>query len=67
MFCGGMPRATYGDRHTVSVMQGVQHTVFDFSSRVIDFLPICTADEHDDIENFGEFIVKDSIVSSHSM
>jgi lethal(2) giant larvae protein len=52
MFLGGMPRASYGDRHTLSVMQGVQHTVFDFTSRVVDFVPLCNADEHDDIESF---------------
>ena len=54
IFTGGMPRASYGDRHTLSMMQGVQHAVFDFTSRVVDFVTLCNADEHDDIESFGE-------------
>lgn len=43
VFSGGMPRAAYGDRHTVTVMQGASHVALDFSSRVIDFL--CTYGE----------------------
>jgi len=46
VFSGGMPRASYGDRHTVTVIQGKdQHVVFDFTSKVIDFSLICSADE----------------------
>ena len=38
VFNGGMPRASYGDKHTVTVMKGEEkHTVFDLSSKVIDF------------------------------
>ena len=38
-FNGGMPRASYGDKHTVTVMKGDEkHTVFDLSSKVSDFL-----------------------------
>jgi len=44
IFAGGMPRASYGDRHTVSVLHGEKHVVFDFSSKVIDFFVICDAD-----------------------
>jgi len=44
IFAGGMPRASYGDRHTVSVVHGEKHVVFDFSSKVIDFFVICDAD-----------------------
>lgn len=44
-FSGGMPRAAYGDHHTVSVVRdagtGMQdHVCFDCTSKVIDFLPI---------------------------
>jgi lethal(2) giant larvae protein len=42
VFSGGMPRAEYGDKHTVTVMQGASHVALDFSSRVIDF--VCTYD-----------------------
>ena len=44
IFAGGMPRASYGDRHTVSVIQGEKHVVFDFSSKVVDFFVICDSD-----------------------
>jgi len=44
VFVGGMPRASYGDRHTVSVIHGEKHVVFDFSSKVIDFFVICDSD-----------------------
>lgn len=50
IFAGGMPRASYGDRHTVSVMQGSNniHTVLDFTSKVVDFITISKADETED-------------------
>ncbi|XP_075759786.1 LLGL scribble cell polarity complex component 2 isoform X2 [Pelodiscus sinensis] len=51
IFQGGMPRASYGDRHSISVIHGSQQTAFDFTSRVIDFFVICNADataEYDD-------------------
>ena len=39
VFNGGMPRASYGDKHTVTVMKGEEkHTVFDLSSKVADFI-----------------------------
>lgn len=50
IFSGGMPRASYGDRHTVSIMQGDNHVVADLTSRVVDFLVISKADEKDAVE-----------------
>lgn len=47
IFSGGMPRASYGDKHTVSVMQGSNHVVLDFTSKVIDFITITRACEDD--------------------
>lgn len=48
IFSGGMPRASYGDRHTITVMQGDEtHVVFDFTSRVVDFIILTRADESD--------------------
>jgi len=44
VFVGGMPRASYGDHHTVSVVHGEKHVVFDFASKVIDFFVICDSD-----------------------
>jgi lethal(2) giant larvae protein len=49
-FSGGMPRASYGDRHTVGIIQGDNHIVADLTSRVVDFLVISKADEKDAIE-----------------
>jgi len=46
IFAGGMPRASYGDKFTVTVMreegEGVEerHTVLDLTSKITDFLVI---------------------------
>ena len=44
IFAGGMPRASYGDRHCVTVMQGNKHVVLDFTSKVIDFFTMSDVD-----------------------
>uniref|UniRef100_A0A8D2B1B9 LLGL scribble cell polarity complex component 2 n=1 Tax=Sciurus vulgaris TaxID=55149 RepID=A0A8D2B1B9_SCIVU len=44
IFQGGMPRASYGDRHCISVVHNGQQTAFDFTSRVIDFTVLAEAD-----------------------
>lgn len=44
IFQGGMPRASYGDRHCISVIHNDQQTAFDFTSRVIDFTVLAEAD-----------------------
>lgn len=44
IFQGGMPRASYGDRHCISVIHNGQQTAFDFTSRVIDFAVLTEAD-----------------------
>ena len=64
MFSGGMPRASYGDRHTVSVMQGnaQSHVVFEFTSRVVDFVTLCISDETENLEKMGKSILKIQIV-----
>lgn len=44
IFSGGMPRASYGDRHCISVIRGDStQATFDFTSRVIDFFIIFDA------------------------
>ncbi|XP_041364790.1 lethal(2) giant larvae protein homolog 1-like isoform X2 [Gigantopelta aegis] len=55
IFSGGMPRASYGDRHTISVMQGENHVVFDFTSRIVDFVTITRAQETDQTEGRAEY------------
>uniref|UniRef100_A0A672RRN8 LLGL scribble cell polarity complex component 1 n=1 Tax=Sinocyclocheilus grahami TaxID=75366 RepID=A0A672RRN8_SINGR len=43
LFSGGMPRASYGDRHCLTILQDSNHVTLDFTSRVIDFFTIhCT-------------------------
>ncbi|XP_015674715.1 lethal(2) giant larvae protein homolog 2 [Protobothrops mucrosquamatus] len=49
IFQGGMPRASYGDRHSITVVHGSRQIAFDFTSRVIDFFVIAGA------ESFAEF------------
>ncbi|CAI9724364.1 (2) giant larvae homolog 1-like isoform X1 [Octopus vulgaris] len=55
IFSGGMPRASYGDKHTVTVMQEENHVVFDFTSKVIDFITVSTADEEDKEDGRQEY------------
>lgn len=35
-----MPRASFGDRHTVTAVRGKKQVVFDFESKVIDFVAV---------------------------
>ena len=56
VFSGGMPRASYGDRHTVSVVQGV-HVVFDLTSPVVDFIVLCSADEQESTDVGGMLLL----------
>lgn len=40
LYSGGMPRASYGDRHCLTVQQDKTHVTLDFTSRVIDFFTV---------------------------
>uniref|UniRef100_A0A8C5KEM7 LLGL1 scribble cell polarity complex component n=1 Tax=Jaculus jaculus TaxID=51337 RepID=A0A8C5KEM7_JACJA len=40
IFSGGMPRASYGDRHCVSVLRAETLVTLDFTSRIIDFFTV---------------------------
>lgn len=40
IFSGGMPRASYGDRHCVSVLRADTLVTLDFTSRIIDFFTV---------------------------
>ncbi|XP_071968516.1 LLGL scribble cell polarity complex component 2 isoform X3 [Engystomops pustulosus] len=51
VFQGGMPMASYGDRHSISVVHGSQQIAFDFTSRVIDHLVICNSDPSSDYDD----------------
>ncbi|XP_065419528.1 LLGL scribble cell polarity complex component 2 isoform X4 [Chrysemys picta bellii] len=57
IFQGGMPRASYGDRHSISVVHGSQQIAFDFTSRVIDFFVICNADRAAEFDDPSAMVV----------
>ncbi|KAM8825583.1 lethal(2) giant larvae protein homolog 1 [Synchiropus picturatus] len=44
LYSGGMPRASYGDRHCLTVQQDKEHVTLDFTSRVIDFFTVHSAE-----------------------
>ncbi|XP_007259259.2 LLGL scribble cell polarity complex component 2 isoform X1 [Astyanax mexicanus] len=46
IFSGGMPRASYGDRHCISVIHSKTHVALDFTSRIIDFFVIRDGERH---------------------
>ncbi|BES98749.1 giant larvae [Nesidiocoris tenuis] len=47
VFSGGMQRASYSDRHTISVLSETNgiHVVFDFTSKVVDFFVAPSGDD----------------------
>ncbi|CAG9824720.1 unnamed protein product [Phaedon cochleariae] len=49
-FSGGLPRANYADKYSVSVIHGDKHVAFDFTSKVIDFILIESRTQEDDEE-----------------
>ncbi|XP_040212347.1 lethal(2) giant larvae protein homolog 1 isoform X3 [Rana temporaria] len=57
IFSGGMPRASYGDRHCVTIMQGKNLVTLDFTSRVIDFFTVCPLQSEDDLDNPTALVV----------
>ncbi|XP_030630148.1 LLGL scribble cell polarity complex component 2 [Chanos chanos] len=46
IFSGGMPRASFGDRHCISVIHSKTHVALDFTSRIIDFFIIREGAQH---------------------
>ncbi|XP_027884401.1 LLGL scribble cell polarity complex component 2 isoform X2 [Xiphophorus couchianus] len=46
LFSGGMPRASYGDRHCITVIYSKTQVAFDFTSRIIDFFVIRDGPHH---------------------
>ncbi|XP_011873391.1 PREDICTED: lethal(2) giant larvae protein homolog 1 isoform X2 [Vollenhovia emeryi] len=51
LFSGGMQRASYGDRHTITVMAKEKHLVFDFTSKIIDFFTVFPKEEEGNNES----------------
>lgn len=66
-FTGGLPRASYGDKYTVSCIHDTKHAVFDFTSKVIDFLFIDSEvrdENEEDAENEVNGDAKDGQVEA---
>lgn len=51
LFSGGMPRASYGDRHCITVIHNKAHVALDFTSRIIDFFVIRDGPQHQGRKN----------------
>uniref|UniRef100_A0A3Q3LCM0 LLGL scribble cell polarity complex component 1 n=1 Tax=Mastacembelus armatus TaxID=205130 RepID=A0A3Q3LCM0_9TELE len=45
LYSGGMPRASYGDRHCLTIQKDKDHVTLDFTSRVIDFFTVHKFDD----------------------
>lgn len=71
IFSGGMPRASYGDRHCISIIHSKTHEALDFTSRIIDFFVIREGENHRGRERcsqthgFGSFTCFFSTSTSH--
>ncbi|KAK6478359.1 LLGL scribble cell polarity complex component 2 [Huso huso] len=57
IFSGGMPRASYGDRHCISVIHSKKHVAFDFTSRIIDFVVINEGGEESEYDDPSALVV----------
>uniref|UniRef100_A0A8B9LBH6 Lethal giant larvae homologue 2 domain-containing protein n=1 Tax=Astyanax mexicanus TaxID=7994 RepID=A0A8B9LBH6_ASTMX len=57
LFSGGMPRASYGDRHCLTILQDSQHVTLDFTSRVIDFFTVHCTDAHSEFDDPSALVV----------
>uniref|UniRef100_A0A8C5KI02 LLGL1 scribble cell polarity complex component n=1 Tax=Jaculus jaculus TaxID=51337 RepID=A0A8C5KI02_JACJA len=51
IFSGGMPRASYGDRHCVSVLRAETLVTLDFTSRIIDFFTVHSMRPEDEFDD----------------
>uniref|UniRef100_A0A1B6CIZ4 Uncharacterized protein n=1 Tax=Clastoptera arizonana TaxID=38151 RepID=A0A1B6CIZ4_9HEMI len=47
-FAGGLPRASFSDRHTITVQSSVKQVAFDFTSKVVDFFTIQSEENEKD-------------------
>lgn len=57
IFSGGMPRASYGDRHCVTVQQGKSLVTLDFTSRVIDFFTVYNTEVEEEFDEPRALVV----------
>uniref|UniRef100_A0A8C9Y6H4 LLGL scribble cell polarity complex component 1 n=1 Tax=Sander lucioperca TaxID=283035 RepID=A0A8C9Y6H4_SANLU len=57
LYSGGMPRASYGDRHCLTIQQDKHHVTFDFTSRVIDFFTVHSIDQEKEFDEPSALVV----------
>ncbi|GFS39958.1 lethal(2) giant larvae protein homolog 1 [Nephila pilipes] len=57
IFSGGMPRSSYGDKFTLTIMCGDKHEVLDFTSKVIDFFTISDVFDESEFDNPRALII----------
>ncbi|XP_051174479.1 lethal(2) giant larvae protein homolog 1 isoform X1 [Leptopilina boulardi] len=62
IFSGGMPRASYGDRHTITVMTNSKQVAFDFTSKVIDFFTVLPKQSQEEKENNTTFGCPEALI-----
>ncbi|KAF6715830.1 Lethal(2) giant larvae-like protein 1 [Oryzias melastigma] len=57
LYSGGMPRASYGDRHCLTIQQDKEHVTLDFTSRVIDFFTVHNVDDDKEFDDPSALVV----------
>ncbi|XP_048847305.1 lethal(2) giant larvae protein homolog 1 isoform X3 [Brienomyrus brachyistius] len=57
LFSGGMSRASYGDRHCLTVTQGDTQVALDFTSRIIDFFTVHHTEDGDRFDDPTALVV----------
>ncbi|KAJ8934155.1 hypothetical protein NQ318_012851, partial [Aromia moschata] len=63
VFSGGLPRANFSDKYSVSVVHGDKHVAFDFTSKVIDFLLIESGGSDEESLDENESNEEDSVTN----
>ncbi|KAK7939844.1 hypothetical protein WMY93_003170 [Mugilogobius chulae] len=57
LYSGGMPRASYGDRHCLTIQQDKEHVTLDFTSRVIDFFTVHNVEQENEFDEPSAVVV----------
>ncbi|XP_053193832.1 lethal(2) giant larvae protein homolog 1 isoform X2 [Scomber japonicus] len=57
LYSGGMPRASYGDRHCLTIQQDKDHVTLDFTSRVIDFFTVHSIEQEKEFDDPSALVV----------
>uniref|UniRef100_A0A3Q3VIW6 Lethal giant larvae homologue 2 domain-containing protein n=1 Tax=Mola mola TaxID=94237 RepID=A0A3Q3VIW6_MOLML len=57
LYSGGMPRASYGDRHCLTIQQDKDHVTLDFTSRVIDFFTVHSIEKEKEFDEPSALVV----------